>query len=126
MPARRAGTCTISQTRRSLRTRREIAEFIRCTPETPRHCTLPKPSSPTSASKVEKHITNTYLKAMTRPLGVDPCLRAWMELSVTSRRTPDIHRLQSIRTFSELVEYLRDDLDWPITKTPPKIRLLRV
>lgn len=58
-----------------------IAEFIRCGPETPRHVELPQPQLVEVRKKVEKHITNTYLKAMDAPLGADPALRAWMELS---------------------------------------------
>ena len=27
---------------------------------------------------------------------------------------PDLERLRGIKTFSSLVKYLRDDLDWPI------------
>ena len=31
--------------------------------------------------KVEKHIKNTYLKKVQAPLGVEPVLRAWMEIN---------------------------------------------
>ena len=58
-----------------------VAEFVRCTPETPRHCTIPKTELVEVRKKVEKHITNSYLKAMDAPLGERPLLRAWMELS---------------------------------------------
>jgi superfamily II DNA or RNA helicase len=58
-----------------------IAELIRCGPETPRHTKLPQPQLVEVRKKVEKHITNSYLKAMDAPLGEVPVLRAWMELS---------------------------------------------
>ena len=58
-----------------------IAEFIRCAPETSRHCTLPQAELSEVRKKIDKHITNTYLKAMDAPMGVGPVLRAWMELS---------------------------------------------
>jgi len=31
--------------------------------------------------KIEKHIKNTYLKKVQAPLGVEPVLKAWMELN---------------------------------------------
>ena len=31
--------------------------------------------------KIEKHIKNTFLKAMQAPIGVKPVLKAWMELN---------------------------------------------
>src|SRR5262249_7314638 len=52
---------------------------IRCEPETPRHCTLPKPTLSEIRAKVELHIKNTYLKSVQAPLGVKPPLKAWME-----------------------------------------------
>jgi hypothetical protein len=58
-----------------------IAEFIRCGPETPRQTSLPQLQLVEVRKKVEKHITNTYLKTMDAPLGTGPVLRAWMELS---------------------------------------------
>jgi SNF2 family DNA or RNA helicase len=59
----------------------DIDGFIRCTPETPRRCSLPHPTLREVRLKVERHIANTYLKKVQAPLGVQPILRCWMELN---------------------------------------------
>ncbi len=58
-----------------------IVEFIRCTPDTPRRCEIAPLTLKQAREKLEKHIKNTYLKKVQAPLGVEPVLRAWMELN---------------------------------------------
>jgi superfamily II DNA or RNA helicase len=58
-----------------------IIDKIRCEPDTPRHCTIAKPTLSEIRAKVEQHIRNTYLKSVQAPQGVKPSLKAWMELS---------------------------------------------
>ena len=59
----------------------EIAASIRCTPDTPRKCTMLKPTLVELRAKLEKHIKNTYLKRIDAPVGVKPALKCWMELN---------------------------------------------
>jgi hypothetical protein len=59
----------------------DIVAAIRCTPDTPRRCTIEQPLLSEIRIKIEKHIKNTFLKAMQAPVGVKPILKAWMELS---------------------------------------------
>lgn len=59
----------------------EIAQVIRSTPETRRHCLIEQPTLSEIRKKVEKHIKNSYLKRVQAPVLVKPVLRAWMELS---------------------------------------------
>jgi len=59
----------------------EIVEIIRCDPDTARVCQMEKNTLSDIRKKIEKHITNTYLKKVQAPIGVKPTLRAWMELS---------------------------------------------
>jgi superfamily II DNA or RNA helicase len=59
----------------------EIHDLIRCQPDTPRHCSIPKETLAEIRGKIEKHIRNTYLKSMQAPQGVKPVLKAWLELS---------------------------------------------
>jgi len=59
----------------------EIADFIRCTPETPRHCVIERSTLSEIRAKIDKHIKNTYLKKVQAPIGVKPVLKAWMELN---------------------------------------------
>lgn len=58
-----------------------IVEFIRCAPDTPRRCEIAPLTLKQAREKLEKHIKNTYLKKVQAPLGVEPVLRAWMELN---------------------------------------------
>jgi hypothetical protein len=58
-----------------------IVDVIRSTPETPRHCAIAPPTLKQAREKLEKHIKNTYLKKVQAPLGVEPVLRAWMEIN---------------------------------------------
>jgi len=59
----------------------EIVNFIRSTPETPRVCRIEKQTLTDIRQKVEKHIKNTYLKRVQAPVGIQPKLKAWMELA---------------------------------------------
>lgn len=59
----------------------EIANVIRSSPATPRHCTMNTKTLDDIRKSIEKHIKNTYLKQVQAPMGVKPMLRAWMELS---------------------------------------------
>ena len=59
----------------------EIAAFIRCKPDTLRHCAIEQETLSDIRAKVDKQIKNTYLKKMQAPVGVKPILKAWMELS---------------------------------------------
>jgi superfamily II DNA/RNA helicase len=58
-----------------------IIETICCKPDTPRHCTIAKPTLSEIRAKVEQHIKQSYLKSVNAPQGVKPALKAWMELS---------------------------------------------
>jgi hypothetical protein len=58
-----------------------IAAFIRCEPDTPRRQFIPPATLGEIRVKVERHIRNTYLRAVQAPVGVKPVLRAWMELN---------------------------------------------
>ena len=59
----------------------QIAASIRCTPDTPRKCTMQKPTLVELRAKIEKHIKNNYLKRIDAPVGVKPALKCWMELN---------------------------------------------
>jgi len=58
-----------------------IAEFIRCKSDTPRHCVMEHQTLSDVRKKIEGHIKNTCLKQLQAPVGVEPLLKAWMELS---------------------------------------------
>lgn len=59
----------------------QIDTVIRAEPDTPRLCILDETTLRDIRQKVEKHITNTYLKAAQAPIGIKPMLKAWMELN---------------------------------------------
>jgi len=59
----------------------QIADVIRSAPDTPRRCEIAPATLKQAREKIEKHIKNTYLKKVQAPLGVEPVLRAWMELN---------------------------------------------
>jgi len=59
----------------------EIVDIIRSTPETPRVCRIEKQTLTDIRKQVEKHIKNTYLKRVQAPVGIQPKLKAWMELA---------------------------------------------
>ena len=58
-----------------------IVDVIRSTPQTPRHCEIAPATLKQARERLEKHIKNTYLKKVQAPLGVEPVLRAWMEIN---------------------------------------------
>lgn len=58
-----------------------IIAFIRSEPETPRITAIAQSELSEIRSKVEKHINKTYLRKVQAPIGVQPTLRAWMELN---------------------------------------------
>jgi superfamily II DNA or RNA helicase len=60
---------------------REIAETIRSTPATPRHLATPRDRLRTARDAVLKHVANGYLKQMQAPPGVEPAIKAWMEIN---------------------------------------------
>ncbi|RJP35098.1 MAG: helicase [Phycisphaerales bacterium] len=59
----------------------QIVDAIRCTPDTPRHCTLEPRTLADIRARVETHVKNTYLKRVQAPVGVKPVIKCWMELS---------------------------------------------
>ena len=59
----------------------DIVSAIRCAPGTPRRCVVEQATLSEIRGKIEKHIENTFLRAMQAPLGVKPILKAWMELN---------------------------------------------
>lgn len=58
-----------------------IVGSIRSAPDTPRECRHDERALVAFRTKVEKHITNTYLKRIQAPVGVKPVLKCWMELN---------------------------------------------
>jgi len=60
---------------------REIIEYIRSKPDTPRHCTMEQQTLSDIRKKIEKHIKNSYLKRVNAPVGVKPVLKTWMEIA---------------------------------------------
>lgn len=59
----------------------EIHPLIASTRETPRRCVMAPETLVEIRKKIEKHITNSYLKSIVAPVGVKPVLKAWMELN---------------------------------------------
>ncbi len=59
----------------------EIHGWVRCEPPTPRQCVIAPPTLRDIRVKLEKHITQTYLKKVQAPVGVKPVLKCWMELN---------------------------------------------
>jgi superfamily II DNA/RNA helicase len=59
----------------------EIVGSIRSKPDTPRKCTKEEKVLIELRAKVQRHITNTYLKRVDAPVGVKPSLKCWMELN---------------------------------------------
>jgi hypothetical protein len=59
----------------------EILDSIRSKPETPRKCAMEQKTLIELRAKVQRHITNTYLKRVDAPVGVKPWLKCWMELN---------------------------------------------
>ncbi len=59
----------------------EIVDYIRATPDTPRHCVIEQGSLKRVRETMDKHVKNTYLKKVQAPIGVEPVLKTWMELN---------------------------------------------
>ncbi len=59
----------------------KIFESIKSKPKTPRKCIAEEGALIEIRGKVLKHIKNTYLKQVNAPIGVNPILKAWMELN---------------------------------------------
>ena len=60
----------------------EIADSIRSKPNTPRRCTIDRPTLTQARKVVLGHIRDTYLKQVNAPLDAPkPKLRCWMELN---------------------------------------------
>ena len=59
----------------------EIVAFVRSKPETPRRVAAAAAELREVRLKVERHITQTYLKRLNAPIGVKAVLECWMELS---------------------------------------------
>jgi superfamily II DNA or RNA helicase len=59
----------------------EIIDSIRSKPDTPRKCTTEEMTLVELRAKVRRHVTNTYLKRVDAPVGVQPSLKCWMELN---------------------------------------------
>lgn len=58
-----------------------IYRLIECQPDTPRRTRTEKSLLSEIRRKMDKHITNTYMKRVQAPVGVKPTLLAWMELT---------------------------------------------
>jgi hypothetical protein len=58
-----------------------IADLIRSTPDTPRHCAIDRPKLSSLRQEVEKQVTRDYLRPLQAPPGVTPILKCWMELN---------------------------------------------
>ena len=59
----------------------EIIGLIRSKPDTPRHRSIEDKALSEIRGKMDRHIKNTYLKQVQAPVGVQPKLKAWLELS---------------------------------------------
>ncbi len=59
----------------------QIIKSIRCNPELSRKVICSEKELKDARLKVEKHITNTYLKQLQAPQGVKPILKCWEELT---------------------------------------------
>lgn len=59
----------------------DILPILRSNPETPRITVMERPTLSEVRGKIEKHITNNYLKRVQAPIGVKAALRVWLELN---------------------------------------------
>ncbi len=55
----------------------EMIDLIRSKPETPRHRAIEDKTLSEIRAKLNKHITNTYLRQVQAPIGVNPGRKAW-------------------------------------------------
>ena len=60
---------------------REIADAIRSAPDTPRHVTTARDRLRAARDGALKHVANGYMKQMQAPPGVEPVIKAWMEIN---------------------------------------------
>lgn len=60
---------------------REIADFIRSAPDVPRHIETARDRLRGARDAVLRHIRNGYMKQMQAPPGVEPTIKAWMEIN---------------------------------------------
>ena len=59
----------------------EIIDHIRSERDTLRVCSMSQPDLTEIRKKLDRHITNSYLRRVQAPVGVRPTLRAWIELN---------------------------------------------
>ena len=59
----------------------QIIAYVRSKPDTPRRTKIEKATLSEIRAKIEKHVKNTYFKKVQAPVGVQPVIRAWMELN---------------------------------------------
>jgi hypothetical protein len=59
----------------------DIAELIRSTPDTPRHCAIEQNELTEARKSMEKKLVTDYLKTLQAPVGVSPVLKCWMEIN---------------------------------------------
>jgi hypothetical protein len=57
-----------------------IADAIRSTPQTPRDLATPRDRLRHARDTVLRHVRNGYMKQMQAPPGVEPVIKAWMEI----------------------------------------------
>jgi hypothetical protein len=57
-----------------------IADAIRSTPQTPRDLATPRDRLRYARDAVLRHVRNGYMKQMQAPPGVEPVIKAWMEI----------------------------------------------
>lgn len=58
-----------------------IADFIRSTPDTPRHTAFDRAALSELRKKVEKQLVTEHLRPLQAPVGVTPVLKCWMEIN---------------------------------------------
>lgn len=58
-----------------------IADAVRSTPDTPRRIVAPRDALAQARDAVLKHLRQGYLKQMQAPPGVEPVIKAWMEIN---------------------------------------------
>ena len=59
----------------------QIAAAIRSTPDTPRHIETSRDRLQAARDAVLKHVRNGYMKQMQAPPGIEPVIKAWMEIN---------------------------------------------
>ncbi len=60
---------------------RDIADIVRSTPQTSRYLDTPRDRLRVARDAVLKHVRNGYMKQMQAPPGVEPAIKAWMEIN---------------------------------------------